>query len=67
MTIREMQSAIQDTIEKGIADDATLVAQPTEDCTIAFYAVTNEKHDPNGKLAVWTRLVPSVTEKEALQ
>lgn len=67
MTIREMQYAIQEAIDKGIADDATLVAQPTEDGTIAFYAVTNEKHDPNGKLAVWTRLGPSVTEKEALQ
>ena len=57
MTICELKDAIQDAIlNKGIAADATLVARPTEEGTIAFYAVTNEKHDPNGKLAVWTRL-----------
>ena len=57
MTICELKDAIQDAIQnKGIAADATLVVRPTEEGTIAFYAVTNAKDDPNGKLAVWTRL-----------
>lgn len=57
MTIRDMQFAIQAAIyEHGIPDDATLVAKPTENGTIDFYAVTIPTEGPNGKPAQWFKL-----------
>ena len=59
MTIREMQFAIQAAIDddaNGITDDATLVARPTENGTIEFYAVTPPPEIPNGKPIRWHKL-----------
>ena len=54
-----MQFAIQAAIDddaNGITDDATLVARPTENGTIEFYAVTPPPEIPNGKPQTWLKL-----------
>ena len=57
MTIREMQYAIQAAIdEHGIPDDAKIVAQPTEDGTVEFYAVILPPEWPKGEPSKWHKL-----------
>ena len=57
MTIREMQYAIQAAIDEGgVPDDATLVARPTDNGTVEFYAVTRPPEIPNGTMPKWFKL-----------